>query len=120
MSNSSNSEQERLKRLRDRQLSARDPLVKQKKFQKEQSYRERRFDRRITLKSIWVLISNVWRGIIFSAILGLIGVSIVPQYWDSKWAIPAVIGGTVIVMLLSAIIGNALDVRNNLRELTKR
>ena len=42
-------EQERLKRLRERQLSDRDPLVKQIQFQRATAQREKRFKKPYSL-----------------------------------------------------------------------
>lgn len=66
-------EQERLKRLRERQLADRDPLVKQRQFQRSTARREKRLKKQTyTLGKMWKDIPYVWKGFSYGLILGLV------------------------------------------------
>lgn len=109
-------EQERLMRLRERQLSVRDPHEKQRKFQRNSAERERRRDVSESLPQMWNTLPNVWRNGLFGLIIGILIFILLPRYWISTWATPvAVILGIAILMTL-IIIGNALDLRDNIKK----
>ena len=65
-----NQEQERFKRLHDRQLSDRDPLVKQRNFQRNSAQKERKARKPYSLAKMWSDIPHVT--IVIFAILGVI------------------------------------------------
>lgn len=112
-------EQERLIRLRQQQIGARDPSIKEREFQRGVARRERNFDRSVTAKKVWSGISHIWRGVIISITLGILAVLVIPLFWQSEWTLP-VIGGLVLVgIILSLLIGQALDLRDNIREASK-
>jgi hypothetical protein len=114
-----NAEEERLKRLRDQQLAARNPRTKGENFSRKMVQRNRKLERQITVGSVWNSIPHKWRSAGGGLLLGLILIFLVPQYWISDWALPAMIGVTVLLIMLGVVIGNALDVRDELRDLSR-
>lgn len=112
-------EQERLVRLRQQQIGARDPGIKEREFQRGAARRERNFDRSVTAKKVWGGISHIWRGVIISLVLGLLAVLVLPVFWQSEWTLPVIGGLTLLGIVLSVIIGQALDLRDNIREASK-
>jgi hypothetical protein len=109
-------EQERLKRLRDQQIAARDPHVKTRKFQKDTAQKAVKYRKKITLAGIWAIIPHFWRLIGFALILGVAALLIVPHYWMTKWTYPAILGVALVLVGLGGGIGNALDLRDDIKD----
>jgi hypothetical protein len=79
-------EQERLMRLRERQLSVRDPQEKSRKFNQMAAERESKRDDSESLREMWATIPNVWKWGLFGLLVGILLVIIMPRYWISPWA----------------------------------
>ena len=115
-----NNEQERLKRLRDRQLADRDPLVKQKKFQSTSAQKARRASgKKLSLSEEWRLIPNVIRSPLIGLLVGIGIVIVLPMVWISEWAFWVGVGATVILIIFGLVVGNALDIRERLKDSIK-
>lgn len=112
----SDQEQERLKRLRNRQLADRDPLVKQRDFQHSSSLREKRARKPFSFSKAWADIPHVIKFPFYGLLLGVITVIVLPYVWNSKWTLVASIGVTVIFIIFGVIIGNALDLRDDIKD----
>jgi len=113
-----NQEQERLKRLRDRQLSDRDPLVKQRDFQRTSAQKERRARKPYSLAKMWSDIPHIWKGFFYGIVLGTAVFIILPVFWISPWALPCSASAIVIFAILGVIIGRAFDTRDEIRRLS--
>ena len=72
MSNQPNEEQQRLMRLREKQISTRDPHIKTRKFNQYVAERERKRDKSLSLGEIWSVIPHVWKGGVLGLLIGLI------------------------------------------------
>ncbi len=118
MPNRLSPEQERLVRLRQKQLTDRDPGVKQRDFNRMATARERKVDRRITAGRMWGTISHAWRGALVGLLLGVLVMILLPELWDSRWALPAALGITLILLVLGVVIGKSFDYRDNLKHLS--
>ena len=119
MSNS-NQEQERLKRLREQQLSDRDPLVKQRQFQRSTARRERRLAQKsYSFRQMWNDIPHAWRGFFYGLALGTLVLIILPLFWISPWAVPCSAATIVVLAILGAAFGRAVDTRENIKDLIK-
>ena len=88
MTNKPDPEVERLMRLRDKQISARDPLVKERKFDRMAAERERKRDKSISLMEFWTAIPQALRSGFFGLLVGLALLKIVTGLWDSPLAMP--------------------------------
>jgi uncharacterized membrane protein YraQ (UPF0718 family) len=109
-------EQERLMRLRERQLSVRDPQEKQRKFQRMAASRERNRDVSVTIPEMWATIPQVWRWGLAGLVIGLIIAILLPRYWISPWANPAGIVAAIGLLMMSVTIGRALDLRDSIKK----
>ncbi len=109
-------EQERLKRLRERQLTDRDPLVKQRKHQQVSAVRTRKAIKSFSFKESLSAIPRVWYGAFIGFIAGLAVILILPALWDSPFAVLVGIGAIMVLMIFGIITGNALDVRENIKK----
>jgi hypothetical protein len=114
-----NDEQERLKRLRERQLSARDPLEKVRKGQQLNAARERKRDKSVSLLQAWRDIPRFWRSVVWSLLVAGVATSVLSSFLET---VPSILGGigiALVFLLFAAIIGNALNERDELRRLSK-
>jgi hypothetical protein len=109
-------EQERLRRLRERQLTDRDPLVKQRKVQRTTAVRTRKAMRSFSFKESLSTIPQVWKGAFVGLLLGLLVIFILPLLWASPFALLVGIGVTMVCMIFGVITGNALDLRDNIKK----
>ncbi len=112
---SSNDEVERLKRLRDRQLAARDPHNKQRKIQRTVT-RKYRARKRVTFKELFGDIPHKWRGILYGFLGGLIAWIVLAVVFQEEWVDYVGILLIVVLTLFGFIFGVALDTRDNLRD----
>lgn len=110
-----NAEQERLKRLRERQIADRDPSIKQHKFNRESADRERRAYKPLTAKGTWSDIPHIWKGAFFGLVIGLVLMFVITYLWSSTLAL---IGSGVLVVVcifLGTMIGRAADSRDDMK-----
>jgi hypothetical protein len=115
-----NNEQERIKRLRERQLTERDPLVKQRQFQRTTAQKERKARRKhYTLGEAWRTIPHVYRSPFIGLLLGVAAMVVIPAVWDSPWSFWIAAGMTVFFVFLGIVTGSAQDIRDNLRDSIK-
>ncbi len=119
MRNNSNAEQERLKRLRDRQLADRDPLVEQQRFHKQAAKRGRDSFKPLSFKDMWADIPHIWKNFFYSLVVGVIALLIVPTLWHSTYAFLCVGGGTLALLIFGLVVGRAFDSRDEIKRLTK-
>jgi len=109
-------EQERLKRLRDKQINARDPLVKQRHFQQSSSAKEKRTKKSFSLKEAWADIPHVIKMPFYALVLGTATLFILPSLWDSKWAGITAGGITIFLIIFGVVVGNATDLRDEIKK----
>lgn len=116
MADKPNPEQERLMKLRERQLSTRDPHIKNRKFNEFAADRERRRDKSLSLAQMWAVIPHIWRGGLFGLVAGGILLAVLPRYWVSPWALPCAGAALLILMVLGIVIGRAFDLRDSIKK----
>lgn len=109
-------ESERLKRLREKQLADRDPLVKQRKFQHSSSVKEKRMRKPFSLSKAWSDIPQVIKYPFYALIIGVILIFILPTLWDSPYATFAAVAATAIFIIFGLIFGNTIDMRDEIKD----
>ena len=112
----SDQEQERLKRLREKQLQARDPLVKQRQFQHSSSVKEKRMRKTFSMSKAWKDIPHIVKMPFYGLILGVIVIFTLPMLWNSPYAIYAGVGATLLFIVFGAIMGNSFDLRDEIKD----
>ena len=112
-------ELERLRRLRERQLTDRDPLVKQRQFQRSSAEREKRLKKPYSLGKMWKDIPHAWKGFFYGSLLGTLVLLIVPIFWISPWAIPCSASTIVVFAILGVMLGRAIDTREKIKDLIR-
>ena len=115
-----NDEVERLKRIRDKQIQARDPQKKQRKLQHNISKRYRSSRETFSFKKFWIGAEHKWRGIIIGAFLGAIVLVALPTFVESDLAGLVSIAVFVFLMVMGYMIGQAADTRDELEDLVKK
>jgi hypothetical protein len=115
----SSPEQDRLKRLRDRQLAARDPQAKRNKLYKGIAARHRRAAQPFSIGRMWSEIPHRWRGVLYGLLLGTAAFIAVPIFWHSPWAAPCSGVSIPALGVLGFLLGRALDARDSLNELLR-
>ncbi|HRQ23896.1 MAG TPA: hypothetical protein PLF42_10770 [Anaerolineales bacterium] len=115
----SNQEQERLRRLREEQLQARDPQVKQRKVQRNISTKEKRMRRSFSLAQAWGDIPHIVKTPLYGLLLGIVIAILLPTFWASPYITLASGGAIIILMIFGLALGNALDVRDNIKDSIK-
>ncbi len=119
MGKDSNAEQERLKRLRDQQLASRDPQQELRRYHQQAAQRGRQAYKMPSLRESWGDIPHIWKNLIFSLVVGVLAVVIVPAVWPSSYALLCAGAGTLIVLVFGTVVGRAMDSRDEIRRLTK-
>lgn len=112
----SGQDQDRLKRLRDKQIAARDPLVKQRKFQRDIAVKTKRMKKPFSFSKAWSDIPHIFKTPFYGLLLGIVVVFVLPIVWDSPYAILAGAGATLVFIIFGLILGNSLDIRDNIRD----
>ncbi len=109
-------EEERLRRLRERQLSDRDPLVKQRKHQQTSAVRTHKAIKSFSFGESLSAIPHIWKGAFVGLMLGLAVVFILPLVWDSPYALIVGILAAAICTIFGVVTGNALDLRDDIKK----
>ena len=115
-----NQEQERLKRLREQQLRARNPNKKEQKFQRTTAERERNRDRSYTISDFWRDIPLVVRYALSGFLVGVLIAIALPFFWQSQWTTFVSLLVIVALTAFSGILGNAVATRDKIKDLTRR
>ncbi|HKZ55449.1 MAG TPA: hypothetical protein VJ123_08210 [Anaerolineales bacterium] len=115
-----NEEVDRLARLRDQQLRARDPLTKQKRLDHSIAVKQRRARKRFSFSTFWSEVPHKWRGLLYGGLLGTALFIFLPRLMTGLWGTLAGLFALFFVTSLGFLIGRAADSRDELRELMKR
>lgn len=112
-------EVERLQRLRDRQLSARDPLVHNNQLQHKisQQYRDKK---RYSFQDLLRVIPYKWWGIIIGAAIGLVIWVALSLLVDANWVSVVGIVATLVLPIVGFFFGQAFDLREELQDLARK
>ena len=110
------SESERLKKLRQKQLTDRDPLVKQRKFQHDSVIKEKRMQKPFSLKKAWSDIPHSIKSPLYGLIIGVLVIIFLPNFWKSPYAVLAGAGATILFIIFGFIMGNSLDLRDDIKD----
>ncbi len=110
------SEAERLKKLRQKQLADRDPLIKQRQFQRSSAIKEKRMRKPFSLKKAWSDIPHIIKTPLYGLIIGVLIIVILPSFWQSPYSILAGAGATILFIIFGLITGSSLDLRDDIKK----
>ncbi len=112
-------EQERWRRLRDRQVASRDPQTKQRRLHGQIAHKQRSSVETFSIGRMWSEVPSMWKGLIYGLLVGACAIAIVPLAWASPWALPCAATVAVFLAILGLIIGRAADTRDSLKDLMR-
>jgi F0F1-type ATP synthase assembly protein I len=113
---SQNDEQERIRKIRDRQLDLRDHSVEQKRVQHEIAKKRRRNVEKFRLSAIFGDIPRMITGTLIGMVIGILIFLILPYLFDGSWVDIVGIAVTVIGAFFGFFFGRAIDARNALSD----
>jgi len=113
---SNQDEQERLRRIRDRQIQLRDPKIKDKKVQKSVAKKHRESVEPFSITKIWTDLPKIIRGAVIGMLLGIATLLVLPYLFQGAWVDIAGFAAVLIFALLGMIFGQALDARDRLKD----
>lgn len=116
---SPDSEQDRLRRLRDGQIAARDPQVKQRQVHGKIARKQRSSVERFSIGRIFAEIPNIWKGGALGFLVGVLGIAVIPYLWPSTWTLPCAAALAVMLTIFGLIVGRAVDTRDSLKDLVR-
>ena len=111
------SEQDRLKRIRDQQIRARDPQIKERKISRQISAQQKKRRQRdnFILEAIRD-VSHKAKGLYMGAVLGLITLLVLPYFLEGRTATILGIAAVPLFMLIGFFVGSSFDWRDDLRD----
>ncbi len=112
-------DRDRLRRLRDAQLAARDPQIKQRKLQRTIAEKHRRAARPFTWTRFWSEVPHRWRGVLFGGLFGVLLAVALPLFLPSPWATIFAAVAFLFCAAFGFLLGRAIDTRENLKDLVR-
>jgi VIT1/CCC1 family predicted Fe2+/Mn2+ transporter len=112
-------EQERLSRLRDRQIQARDPHVQQRRIHGKIARKQRSSVEAFSVGRVLSEVPSMWKGAVLGFFVGILGVALIPLVWSSTWALPCSAVLALMLAIFGLIIGRAADTRDSLKDLMR-
>jgi uncharacterized protein YacL len=110
-------ERERLKRLRDRQLRARNPQRGDARLMRHVATRRGRRQKKVTLAEMVRDLPQKWRGLFLGAIIGMLIWLLLYILADGMWVDLVGLVSIVVLAFLGFALGQAFDVRDELKRL---
>jgi len=110
-------EVDRLRRIRDQQLHARDPLIKQRKLDRTIASKHRRARAGFSFVTMWREIPHQWRGAVVGGLVGLAGMLIVPEVIPESWGTCLGLAAFPFAALLGFMIGRYEDAKEDVTDL---
>jgi uncharacterized protein YacL len=114
---SQNSEQERLKRIRDRQIQLRDPQKKVNDLQHSIARRRKKSVTRFSLRTMIEETPNKFLGFVLGLMIGVVVLIVVPDFVQPPWGEVIGFGAIIFLAILGFMLGQAMDTRDSIKEL---
>lgn len=116
---SPDNESERFRRIRDKQIAARDPMVKVRKLDRSVSQKQRRMRERLSIARMWTDIPKTWRYALVGGLVGLVVLLVLPNFVLAPWGVLGGVGAMVFLIILGLSLGNYEDSRDEVKHLVK-
>jgi len=113
---SNQNEQERLRRIRDRQIQLRDPKIKDRKIQRSVAKKHRDSLETFSITKIWTDLPKIIRGAVIGLLAGLVILLVLPYLFQGVWVDIAGFAAVIILAFLGMVFGQALDARDRLKD----
>ncbi len=113
---SRDSEQERLKRIRDRQIQLRDPQKKVNDLQHSIAGRRKRSVTSFSLRTMVREMPNKYLGFVLGLTIGVIVLIVVPDFVEPPWGDVIGFASIIFLAILGLMLGQAMDTRDRIKE----
>ncbi|MGB2895689.1 MAG: hypothetical protein WBB65_05940 [Anaerolineales bacterium] len=113
---SNQNEQERIRKIRDRQIQLRDPNIKDRKVQKGVAKKHRDSVEPFSITKIWTDLPKIIRGAVIGMLVGLAILLVLPYLFQGVWVDIVGFASVLGLALLGMIFGQALDARDRLKD----
>lgn len=110
---------DRFRRIRDKQVAARDPMVKVRKLDRSVSQKQRRMRERFSIARMWTDIPKTWRYALVGGLVGLVVLLVLPTFVPEPWGVLGGIGALIFLLILGLSLGNYEDSRDEVKHLVK-
>lgn len=114
-----NPDRDRFRRIRDTQLAARDPQIKQRKLQRTIAQKHRRAARPFTWGRFWSEVPHRWRGLLFGGLIGALFAVALPFFVSSPWGPVFAVFILIFCAVFGFMLGRSIDVREELKDLVR-
>jgi len=109
-------EQNRLRRLRDQQLGARDPLAKQRRLDREISQKQRRMRETFTFGRMWADLPHRVRSAFVGGLIGLAVLLVAPTLIEGTWGVCLGAFALPFAALIGFLIGRYEDTMDDVKK----
>ena len=110
---------ERYRRIRDKQIAARDPMVKVRKLDRSVSQKQHRMRESFSVGRMWTDIPKTARYTIVGGLVGLVILLVLPRFVPAPWGVVGGVGAMIFLIILGLSLGNYEDSRDEVKHLVK-
>jgi uncharacterized membrane protein len=110
---------ERFRRIRDKQIAVRDPMIKVRKLDRSVSQKQHRLRESFSIVRMWTDIPKTWRYALVGGLVGLVILLVLPNWVPEPWGVLGGVGAMVFLIILGLSLGNYEDSRDEVKHLVK-
>lgn len=110
---------DRYRRIRDKQIAARDPMTKVRKLDRSVAEKQHRHRQSFSLVRMWLDIPKMWRGTFLGGIVGVLILAVLPLWLPETWAVCGGLGALGFLVALGFSLGRYEDSQDEIKHLVK-
>jgi uncharacterized membrane protein len=110
---------ERFRRIRDKQIAARDPMVKVHKVDRSVSQKQRRMRESFSMRRMWVDIPKTWRYMLVGLVVGILVLAVLPLFVPAPWGVLGGVGAVFFLIIMGMSVGRYEDSKDEIKDLMK-
>lgn len=110
---------ERFRRIRDKQIAARDPMVKVRKLDRSVADKQHRLRESFSIGRMWTDIPKMWRYTFLGGLVGVVLLAVLPLWLPATWAVCGGLGALGFLAMLGFSLGRYEDSRDEIKHLVK-
>jgi uncharacterized membrane protein len=110
---------DRFRRIRDKQVAARDPMVKVHKLDRSVSQKQRRMRESFSVVRMWTDMPKTLRYPMVGGLVGLVVLLVLPNFVAAPWGVVGGVGAILFLCILGLSLGNYEDTRDEVKHLVK-
>ena len=110
---------ERFRRIRDKQIAARDPMIKVRKLDRSVAQKQRRMREPFSVSQMWADIPKTVRYMLLGGLVGLAALLVLPQFVPAPWDMIGGVGAIFFLVILGMAVGRYEDSKDEVEDLMK-